>query len=398
MFLKEGNDMCFFDDLFLSLCMMICLYFLYRNYVLKKHHEHTIENYILFLLTAFTLCFIFPSIVRYFFLDIFIILGYTERRWDIGLLLSIPSILVSFLVPMISIHWILMLLGGYFLIEFFLSPRFVNKEEITLVWKGFLISFLIATKNNSVLIPLLIILLLLLIENLLLAKLSPLLLKVEDIEENMDNLEKNLFKITHEIKNPIAVCKGYLDMMDPKNIKKTEKYLPILKNEIERTLVIMNDFMSLRSITIHADIMDFYLLMEDLKGTVELLLRKHECTLKVPMCSEELFLLADYDRLKQVFMNLIKNSLEAGAKSISIETTIKNDMLVVIVTDTGKGISKETLSHLGELFFTTKPTGTGVGVHLSFEIIRLHQGKMTYQSRIGKGTKVKIALPIYNEK
>ena len=398
MFLKEGNNMCFFEDLFLSLCMIICLYFLYRNYVLKNHHEHTIENYILFLLSAFAFCFLFPSIVRYFFLDIFIILGYKEKRWDIGLLLSIPLILVPFLVPMISIHWILLLLGGYLLIEFLLSPYILNKEEITLVWKGFLISLLITQKNSSLLIPLLIVFLLLLIENLLVSKLSPLLLKVEDIEENMDNLEKNLFKITHEIKNPIAVCKGYLDMMNPSDVKKTEKYLPILKNELERTLVIMNDFMSLRSITIHADIMDFYLLLEDLKDTVELLLRKHDCTLKIPVYNEELFLFADYDRLKQVFMNLIKNSLEAESKSILIETTIKNDMLVVAVTDTGKGISKETLSHLGELFYTTKPTGTGVGVHLSFEIIRLHQGKMSYQSKVGKGTKVKITLPIYKEK
>ena len=386
--------MCFFEDLFLSLCMIICLYFIYRNYVFKNRYEHTIENYILFLLSSFILCFIFPSIVRYFFLDIFIILAYKERRWDIGLLLSIPFILISFLVPTVSIEWILLLLGGYFAIEVFLPENILSKAESALVLKGFLVSFLLFQRNTSVFIPSLIVCLLLLIEDLLLSKLSPFLVKVEDIEENMDNLEKNLFKITHEIKNPIAVCKGYLDMMDPKDVKKTEKYLPILKNEIERTLVIMNDFMSLRSITIHTDIMDFYLLMEDLKDTVELLLRKHECTLEMPICSDELFLFADYDRLKQVFMNLIKNSLEAGAKNISVETKIKNEKLIIEVVDNGKGISKEELSHLGELFFTTKSTGTGVGVHLSKEIIRLHHGKIKYSSRVGKGTKVVITLPI----
>ena len=236
--------MCFFEDVFLSLCMIICLYFIYRNYVLKYRYEHTIENYILFLLSAFTLCFIFPSVVRCFFLDLFIILAYKEKRWETGLLLSIPSIFASFLVPMISISWILLLLGGYFVIGVFLPENILNKEESSLVFKGFLVSFLLFQRNASVFIPLLVLFLLLLIENLLLSKLFPFLLKVEDIEENVDNLEKNLFKITHEIKNPIAVCKGYLDMMDPKDVKKTEKYLPILKNEIERTLVIMNDFMS----------------------------------------------------------------------------------------------------------------------------------------------------------
>jgi len=378
--------------------MIICLYLIYRNYVLKNRYYHTIENYILFLLSAFTLCFIFPSIVRYFFLDIFILLAYKEKRWDIGLLLSIPTILLSFLVPGASIGWILLLLGGYFLIETFLPQNILNREESALVLKGFLITAVLFRGNTFIFTHLLIVFLLLLIENLLLSKFSPFLIKIKAIEENMDNLEKNLFKITHEIKNPIAVCKGYLDMMDPKDVKKTEKYLPILKNEIERTLVIMNDFMSLRSLTIHADIMDFYLLIEDLKDTVELLLRKHKCTLETPPCSEELFLFADYDRLKQVFMNLIKNSLEAESHSIKIETKVKDDTLMITVSDTGKGISKETLHHLGELFYTTKQTGTGVGVHLSFEIIRLHQGKMKYQSKVGKGTKVTILLPIYKEK
>ena len=51
------------------------------------------------------------------------------------------------------------------------------------------------------------------------------------MEDEMNELEKNLFKITHEIKNPISVCKGYLDMLDPKDTKKAEKYLPIIKNE-----------------------------------------------------------------------------------------------------------------------------------------------------------------------
>lgn len=389
--------MCFFEDLFLSLCMIVCLYFIYRNYALKNRYGHTIENYILFLLVAFTLCFIFPSIVRYFFLDLFIILAYKERRWEVGLLLSIPTMLASFLVPMISTSWMVLLLGGYFVIEIFFPENLLNREESALVFKGFLISFVLFQRNTLLLTSLLIVFLLLLIEHLLLFKLTPFLVKVKDVEESMDDLEKNLFKITHEIKNPIAVCKGYLDMMDPKDVKKTERYLPILKNEVERTLLIMNDFMSLRNVTIHPDIMDFYLLMEDLKDTVELLLRKHECALEIPTCNEELFLFADYDRLKQVFMNLIKNSLEAGSNSISLDTKIKNDKLIIEILDNGSGISKESLSHLGELFFTTKPTGTGVGVHLSKEIIRLHHGTMKYSSRGKRGTKVVITLPIQED-
>ena len=60
--------------------------------------------------------------------------------------------------------------------------------------------------------------------------------------EKEKELRKSLFKITHEIKNPIAVCKGYLDMFDYNNKEHSERYIPIIKQEIDRTLTLMNDF------------------------------------------------------------------------------------------------------------------------------------------------------------
>lgn len=210
----------------------------------------------------------------------------------------------------------------------------------------------------------------------------------------MSEVEDSLFKITHEIKNPIAVCKGYLDMIDLKNPNKASKYLSIIQNEISRTLTIMDDFLSLKRLKINKDIMDFNLLLEDIKKTMYFLLKEHQCTLEIPNCDDEIFITADYDRLKQVFINLLKNSLEASSTHILITTKITKNYLKVIIQDTGSGISKDNLPHLGELFFTTKNVGTGVGVHLSKEIIRLHYGKITYTSKLGNGTKVQILLPI----
>ena len=325
-------------------------------------------------------------------------LAYQEKLPRMGILLSLLFVFCFLMMNIIPSIWVLFLLVGYFLIMNILRENRQKSGEMVLLFKGFILSTLLFQRDISFPLGFLVLFFLLLIQSFCLSKMSLILIKVEDMDDGMNELEKNLFKITHEIKNPITVCKGYLDMLDPKDVKKTEKYLPILKNEIARTLVIMEDFMSIRNVSIKTDIMDFYLLIEDLHDTVELLLRKYGCSLEVPDCTEELFILADYDRLKQVFINLIKNSVEAGAKNILIETKVKNGRLTIVVYDTGKGIPEETLSHLGELFFTTKQTGTGVGVHLSEEIVRLHKGKMKYSSKVGKGTKVTITLPIQKEK
>lgn len=310
-----------------------------------------------------------------------------------GILLSFVIVFCFFCIggfPWISLFLLLFCYLGIFLLFF---QEYERKSEFCLLLKGFFLAILLSQNMVDPIFSYSILFFLLLVEKLFLVYFLPQTLSIKDHEHTMTELEKNLFKITHEIKNPIAVCKGYLDMMDVEDSEKMRKYLPIIKNEIARTLVIMEDFMSIRSVAIHPDIMDFYLLMEDIEGTVQFLLKRHQCLLKVPKAEEELFLYADYDRLKQVFINLIKNSVEAGATLIEVKIQVRKEKLVITVIDTGCGISKEELAHLGELFYTTKAVGTGVGVHLSEEIIRLHHGHMKYRSKVGKGTQVTVTLP-----
>lgn len=394
---RRDESMCFFQDVFLSSSFILCLYWLYKTYVSKEMERKKIENYEWFLLGSFSLCLLFPSLVRFFFLDLFILLAYKEGKFIVGILLSFIFGFCFFGVDKFSIFWMLLLLVGYFSIFLFLPQKDRRTIKGVILFKAFITSLLLFQTTTNFLVPFLSLFFLLLIEYLFLLQFLPQIITIEDMENVMTELEKNLFKITHEIKNPIAVCKGYLDMMDPKDIEKTSKYLPIVKNEIARTLVIMEDFMSIRNVTIRPDIMDFYLLLEDIEDTVQFLLKEHGCFLEIPKGQEELFLFADYDRLKQVFVNLIKNSLEANATKVVVKAHVKNNKLVITVKDTGDGITEETLEHLGELFFTTKTLGTGVGVHLSEEIIRLHYGKMKYNSQVGHGTTVTITLPVMKE-
>lgn len=217
----------------------------------------------------------------------------------------------------------------------------------------------------------------------------------ELMKENQ--LRESLFKISHEIKNPIAVCKGYLDMCD-KNTN-YEKYIPILKSEINKTLNLLQDFSACNKIKIEKDIIDISLIIEDLKQNLKLMFDKQNIKFKIQNLDDEIFIYGDYNRLNQVLLNIVKNSIEAIDKNkesyIKIYTKIKNKKIKIYVEDNGVGISKENLKRISEPFFTTKQNGTGLGVLLSKEIITAHNGKLEYISKETIGTTAIITLPLY---
>ena len=212
-------------------------------------------------------------------------------------------------------------------------------------------------------------------------------------------LRTSLFKMTHEIKNPIAVCKGYLDMLDITDKRKVEKYIPIIKGEIERTLTLMDDYLEYTKVKINKEIVDIYMLLDEVITSLNLFFKENNIKIKMNLPDDELYLNIDYNRIKQVLVNVLKNAHEAmdqskGKMIIKIETKIIKDYFEIIITDNGIGMDDETLNNITNLFFTTKRNGTGLGTSLSKEILELHGGKLKYESTLGVGTKVRLLLPL----
>lgn len=228
--------------------------------------------------------------------------------------------------------------------------------------------------------------------------------KIVDFNNSLYAIEKekelraSLFKVTHEIKNPIAVCKGYLDMLDPNDQKKCIKYIPIIKGEINRTLVLMDDFLDYTKIKIEKEELDLVMLLEELDSALKPLFHERKIATNYNIPYEELYMEADYSRLKQVLINIFKNAVEAkdGSKEKSIIEVVVKDLgkdVSIIVKDNGIGMTKEELDKVGQMFFTTKKKGTGLGTCLSKEIIKLHDGNITYSSKKNEWTEVNITLP-----
>lgn len=157
----------------------------------------------------------------------------------------------------------------------------------------------------------------------------------------------------------------------------------------------MDDFLNLKRLSINKGIMDMMMLLEDVSITMESILKNKHVSLSLPEINDEVLLEADYDRLKQVFINLIKNSYEANSKNIKIDLFTKKNRLVVTILDDGDGISESDLKRIGQLFYTTKSKGNGIGISILKEIIKLHDGDVLYDSKVNVGTKVTIELPSY---
>jgi signal transduction histidine kinase len=113
-------------------------------------------------------------------------------------------------------------------------------------------------------------------------------------------------------------------------------------------------------------------------------------------CQEEIIQVeCDENRLKQVFLNFIKNGIEAmpNGGDLIVRTSINNQNVQISIQDTGVGISEEKLKKLGEPFYTTKKNGNGLGLMVSFKIIESHNGRVYVESELNKGTTFNILLP-----
>ena len=342
------------------------------------------------------------------FCNIPILICYLKKEELFGLLLSLIVILYSSSLYDISIYIIVIKFLSYYIAYLLLYKR---KEfnylflKISCIIQGFFISFEYFMNYYGSLDRVIIFMLYILVVyfftffSLYLFKLadniSSLYLVHNKIKEE-NKLKDSLFKLTHEIKNPIAVCKGYLDMINLDDINKSKRYINIIKSEIDRSLNVMADFMEYSKIKINKDVMDIVMLMDDIYESFEVLINGKNIKFIYNNSYDEIYLMGDYDRLKQVFVNVIKNSIESinknGIINIDIDKCDKN--VIISISDNGIGMNEEELSNIKEMFFTTKKNGTGLGVALSNEIILAHNGELSYDSKKYEGTKCTIKLPI----
>lgn len=207
----------------------------------------------------------------------------------------------------------------------------------------------------------------------------------------------SVFEVIHEVKNSIAVCRGYLDIIDYDRECDMSKYISIMKKEINRSMGIIGEFMKHGTFIICKDIIDINSLVGEVCSSIGDFVTNRNISFKYDILDDRVYINGDYDKLKQVFINLIKNGVEAIDRSDGIIKLFgykKNGEYYIVISDNGCGMKEDVLEKVFEGGFTTKKDGNGIGVNFCQKVIFEHNGSIDYESIVGSGTKVIVKIPV----
>ncbi len=379
-----------FNSIVIIPIMIYIIFFHIKDEINKLHNNITLELTIL--LVYFLCLYVFIRVFKIeyiYYITLPIILSFIFDKYKLNIFLSIINIFMTLYLLDINIFYLL----SYYIILFTLYFIIKNKKDFISTYTILNIIYMFLLDNYNIIFLISIYLIYNLI--ILLKKRMKLYYTLEDIENNK-LIKTSIFKVTHEIKNPLAVIKGYLSIFDPYDSDKCLKYKNILEIEVENALNVLKDFSSINHLDIKKNNINYYDLLMEAKETILPFFNDKNIKLNISS-PRELFVNADYNRMKQVLINILKNSTEALSDNgkIDIKSYIENNKLITIIKDNGHGMDKETIDNLFTPFYSKKSFGTGLGLCLSKEIIELHNGTIKYTSKLNLYTEVKIVIPVY---
>jgi signal transduction histidine kinase len=224
--------------------------------------------------------------------------------------------------------------------------------------------------------------------------------------EAIEELSRLTGGLAHEMKNPLSTIKinlklisEDLDKNDPKLARPLRK-LAVVQKETDRIAQILDDFLRYAGRTelqpVTADING---LVDDMVDFYMPQAQSHLITMRFGPCKERLMCRVDIVMFKQVLLNLFINAQQAmpGGGELIIRTHKKKNDAVIEIGDTGTGIESERIEKIFDAYYSSKPSGSGLGLPTAKKIIAQHGGSIAVSSEPGKGTLFTIHLPMSNE-
>lgn len=238
----------------------------------------------------------------------------------------------------------------------------------------------------------------------------------KEFSEQFENLSKLTGELAHEIKNPLSTIKINLkliaeelenpDLTSPiatskelteQKFSRASRKISVIQKEADRLEQILDGFLrymdrtqlQLERVNINelvSDMIDFY----SPQG------QSHSITVRQGLCDEALICKVDTDMLKQVLLNLFINAQQAmkDGGELILRTSRQNEDAAIEVSDTGCGIPADKLAHIFDVYYSSRPTGSGLGLPTAKKIVESHKGNITVNSEVGRGTSFMIKLPL----
>ncbi|WP_026691651.1 sensor histidine kinase [Alteribacter aurantiacus] len=206
--------------------------------------------------------------------------------------------------------------------------------------------------------------------------------------------------LAHEIRNPLTTIRGFIQLFDSKKEASNERYYNLIINEIDRVNNILTDLMNIANPKLSDEPKEtnLELLLDDLLLLHQSQLKKKGIEVNTYFHGKLPSVFLDANKIQQVLLNLVQNACEAmdngGRLTVSTSYHKPKQEIVLSFTDTGVGMDAETIEKLGTPFYTTKKTGTGLGLTTSYRIIEEINGQIAVTSTKGVGTTFSVHIPV----
>ncbi|WP_179212489.1 ATP-binding protein [Brevibacillus brevis] len=218
--------------------------------------------------------------------------------------------------------------------------------------------------------------------------------------EKIQTMSHVAASLAHEVRNPLTAVKGFLKLIQesPENLVKVDQYIRISLDEVQRTEAILTEYLAIsKPLKERHEIIN---LSEHLHAIREVMLpfaNMHNVELTLQDFERPVTIKANPDEFKQVLVNFIKNAIEACSDisdgKVSLDLLIERNKALLVIKDNGVGMDAGQISRLGTIYFSTKTTGTGLGLTYSYHVIHAIGGTVNVSSKPRVGTKFTIMLP-----
>ncbi|MEK3884139.1 ATP-binding protein [Paenibacillus sp. PL2-23] len=221
------------------------------------------------------------------------------------------------------------------------------------------------------------------------------------LSEKYQSVGQMAASISHEIRNPLTTARGFLQLMDIDKLSKEnfERYRKYAFEGLDHANNVITEYLNYTKPSVEAA------KLLDVKGEIESVVQwlqpysvQQNVTIVTHHMSEEKpYVYAQPKHFQQCMLNIMKNAIEAMVDGglLTVQTQIEQGQVQILIRDTGTGMSREQLKRIGKPYFSTKETGTGLGLMVVMSLVKAMKGKIIFRSKLNQGTICEIHLQRY---
>ncbi|KQL46394.1 histidine kinase [Brevibacillus choshinensis] len=218
--------------------------------------------------------------------------------------------------------------------------------------------------------------------------------------EKIETMSHVAASLAHEVRNPLTAVKGFLRLMqeNPTDLTKNTQYMTICMDEIQRTEMILSEYLAIsKPLTNRYEQVNVADMLKVMRAVMSPFAILHNVELEVRTPETSVTIMANPDEIKQVLVNFIKNAIEACANvrkgRVFLSLMVEEGKAILVIKDNGVGMDEGQMKRLGSIYFSTKSSGTGLGLTYSYHVIHTFGGTVTVNSKPNVGTKFSIIFP-----